>query len=57
MSITIESVNAARDVWTSAWDATADAYAADAYAAEAALDDYYDIANAYNAERQAAVSL
>ena len=55
MSITIESVNAARDVWANAWDATADA--ADAYAAEAAFDDYCDIANAYNAERQAAVSL
>jgi len=56
MSITIESVNVARDVWVNAWDAASDAYAADCYAAEAALDDYYDIMNAYNAERQAAVA-
>jgi len=56
MSITIEAVIAARDVWANAWDADADAYAADCYAAEAAHDDYCDIMNAYNAE-QAAVSL
>lgn len=51
MSISIESVNVARDVWAAAY-----ADAADAYAAEAALDDYYDIMNAYEAERQAAVA-
>jgi hypothetical protein len=53
MSISIESVNAARDVWAAAYT---DADAADAYAAEAAHDDYCDILNAYNAEQAAVAS-